>query len=386
MKYELTSHEFDEEDIKNIILLFDSKQLTMGKKVKEFERKLADYHNRKYAVMTNSGSSANLIMIASLVTSGLLKKSDKVLVPAVSWSTTYFPLAQYGLIPIFVDVDPHTFSLKVKDVQLAMDHHHDIKCVLNVPLLGYYADSAAIEKFCASRNMLYLEDCCEAFGSSFAGVRAGSVGIASTLSFFYSHQLPAIEGGCVLLDDKNLYDHALSLRAHGWTREIEEPTLLPVEDDPFLRAFRFVLPGYCLRPTEINAVLADRRLDLWSNSERVRRSNHETFIKLFSSMPFLKPQSWHDGISAFGFGIILNSNINRAKLVEKLCENNISTRPIVAGNFLRNPAINYFEHGVSGSLTNADIIDSQGLFFGNHAQDLRQNLHKLSDILNEILK
>ena len=385
MSYSLTSHEFDQIDIDNIIKLFNSKRLTMGKHVVEFEKIFARFHNRKYAVMTNSGSSANLLMIASLVESGNLNPGDEVIVPAVSWSTTYFPLTQYGLIPVFVDVSLDTFSLDESKV-LKCIKDSNIKAILNVPLLGYYAHSQAIKNLCAELDILYLEDCCEAFGSNFQAVKAGELGDMSTFSFFYSHQLPAIEGGCVLTDSKNIYDYLLSLRAHGWTREIKGESSLEVEQDEFVRSFRFVLPGYCLRPTEINAVLATERLKRWEDKKQMRDANHSKFISEFGRNGKLTIQNSHSGMSAFGFGVICESTAVRRLIVDEYKKQGIEVRPIVAGNFTKNPVIERIANKVHGNLENADKIDACGFFLGNHASDLSSSISLAANVASQFTK
>lgn len=385
--YSLTSNEFGKESHLIINKIFKSGFLTMGRHVEEFENNLRIFHNRKYAIMTNSGSSANLLMIASLVLSGKLKKGDQIIVPSVSWSTTYFPLTQYGLIPYFVDVDRDTYSLNHSDLEKLINNKK-IKAVLFVSLLGNYRDAEKIKKLCAAKKKIFLEDCCEAFGSNNNSKKniAGKNGFISTLSFFYSHQLPGIEGGCILTDDKKIYDYCLSLRAHGWTRDIKGKTTLPIEKDDFKRKFRFVLPGYCLRPIEFTAALANERLKKWSDTESIRKKNLEIFHDLFDRINGLTTQHFHPGMSAFGFGILLSNKIRRDNLVKTLESNKIECRPIVAGNFTLNPVMQYMKSKISKNLINANLIENYGMFFGNHRKNLSKELKITSKIIKAYLE
>ncbi len=372
--YKLSSFEFDHFDENDVLELFRLQKLTMGDRVREFEASIAKMHKRKYAVMVNSGSSANLIGVGSLVLSGRLPKGSKVLVPAVSWSTTYFPLEQYGLISVFADVSLSTFGLNVDIVKNAIKKDPDIRAVFFVPLLGNYEEAESIRKFCVENNLLYIEDCCEAFGSSINQISAGELGLISTFSFYFSHQLPTIEGGMVLTDDRMLYDYMLSLRAHGWTRDLIDDQFLDVHPDSFIRAFRFVLPGYCLRPTEINAVLGINRLKKWPHVSEIRAINMAYFAEKFSDLSGIIIQSQHHGMSAFGFGIIVQGK-SRAELVSRLTKNGVEVRPIVAGNFLKNPVINMMQHiKVDEFFSNAETLETCGLFFGNAATDLRSSI------------
>ena len=384
INYPLTKHEFDEVDKANVINLFESEFLTMGKSVKNFEKEFAAYHGRSYGVMVNSGSSANLLLVGSLVQSGLLKTGDKVIVPAVSWSTTYFPLHQYGLKLVFVDVSLATFSLNAEHA-IEAAKASGAKAIFNVPLLGSYSQAKKLSQLCDEENLIYIEDCCEAFGSSYNGDRAGSLGVGSTQSFFYSHQLPAIEGGMILTNDRILYDFMLSMRAHGWTRDLQDNSVFKIEPDPFLSAFRFVVPGYCLRPTEINAVLAQRRFELWDINGKVRKENLEAFKRHFACISGLKIQENHTGMSSFGFGAYLEDKTKRKKLVEALNAENVMSRPIVAGNFLANDAINYMSYETYGDLRNASIIDESGFFIGNFSEDLTEKLAQTAQLIDDCL-
>lgn len=381
MKYNLTNHEFDNVDKENITELFDSTMLTMGKENQSFENELNNFFSTKYAVTCNSGSSANLLMIASLFYSGHIKEGDEIIVPAVSWSTTYAPLSQFKLKIKFVDVDIETYNLSLDILRDAVSEK--TKAVFFVSLLGNSIGLPEIKQYCDENNLILLEDNCESFGTRIENKYSGSFGLCSSLSFFYSHQLPAIEGGAVLTNSRKLYDYLLCLRSHGWTRELVDDTYLPIEEDEFKRQFRFSLPGYNLRMMEISAKIASRRLDLWTETYKVRSKNFEIFKKVFSESKIFNIQRVGEHSSLFGFGAILSKNISRLELYKYLMKNNIESRPVVAGNFTKNNALKYMNYEIYGNLDNSDVIDDHGIFFGNCNKDLSSEIYYLKEKLDE---
>jgi CDP-6-deoxy-D-xylo-4-hexulose-3-dehydrase len=232
---------------------------------------------------------------------------------------------------------------------------------------------AALELLCRENNVLLFIDNCEGFGSkhfeadTYFGARQAE---AMTLSFFYSHQLPAIEGGMILTDDEEMFHHMLSLRAHGWTRDLPSNKFLPIDKNEFTKLFRFVLPGYCLRPMEINALLGLERLKRWPQVYAMRSKNQLMFEQLFSKIDSVSIQKLHQGQSTFGFGVLMPSHELREVLIDSCHKSGIQCRPIVAGNFLSNPVCDRIEHLTYGNFKVSDCIDNCGIFFGNSNTDL----------------
>ena len=377
MKYSLTSHEFDETDKLNINKLLDSTKLTMGSNNKDFEKRLSSFFGTKYALTCNSGSSANLLIIASLFYSGLLSQGDEILVPSVSWSTTFSPLSQFNMKLKFVDVDLDTYNLSIDILKKSITKK--TKAIIFVSLLGNSLGLPEIYDYCKKNNIILLEDNCESFGTKIMDQYSGSFGLLSSLSFYYSHQLPTVEGGAVLTDSRELYDTLLCLRSHGWTRELNDDTHLHVEQDKFKRKFRFTLPGYNLRMMEISSVFGLRRLDLWNETFKRRYNNYLKFSNLFSDSKIMKIQKVCDNASLFGFGAVLSPEINRLDFYDYLESNNIETRPIVAGNFVKNKALDYMSFDDPGDLKNSDTIDNRGIFFGNCNKNLSDELNYLKE-------
>jgi len=359
---------------------------SMGKEVKSFEEQFAKFFGKKYAIMVNSGSSANLLMIASLFfkKESPLKPGDEVIVPAVSWSTTYMPLQQYGLKVKFVDIDLETLNFDLDALESAVT---DLtKVIFAVNLLGNPNDFERINKIIDNKNIILLEDNCESMGAEFEGKMAGSIGLMGTFSSFFSHHISTMEGGVVITDDEELYQIMLSLRAHGWTRNLPTHNLVSgsKSDNTFEESYKFVLPGYNMRPLELSGAIGQEQMNKLPEIIKNRRYNAEKFISIVNNYSWLMPQKEIGKSSWFGFSIVVrhNSGMSREKLIHSFEEIGIEYRPVVAGNFVKNPVIKFFNYEVHGKLKNANLLDLNGLFIGNHHFDLTNEL----DILNTALK
>ena len=386
LHYTLTADSWDNKELLAINKVVKSNRFTMGKNVKKFENNFSKYIGSNYSVMVNSGSSANLLMVAALFYSKKfnLKRGDEVIVPSVSWSTTYFPLAQYGLKIVFVDIDLNTLNLNHGLIEKAITKK--TKAIFAVNLLGNSCNYDEIKKISRKHSLYLIEDNCESLGSKYKNKYTGTFGIMGSYSFFFSHHLQTIEGGMIVTNDLNLYEILVSLRAHGWTRDLPEiNTIQNKKLDKFYDSFNFVLPGYNLRPGELNGAIGIEQLKKIKFFMKMRRLNAIFFKELFANDKNILIQSETGMSSWFGFSIILiNKLANKRDDVIKFLElNNIETRPIVAGNFTKNPVIQYLDYRISGKLTNADISDKQGFFIGNDHRNLREELSLLRSILDK---
>ena len=200
---------------------------TMEANVQAFERDFAQYVGSKHCVMVNSGSSAILLMVAALFYTQnaklKLKRRDEVIVPAVSWSTTYYPLYQYGLKIKFVDIDLHTLNYDLDQLERAVTDK--TRAIMAVNLLGNPNDFARIQSIIGNRDTVLIEDNCESMGAKFQGKHTGTFGVMGGYSSFFSHHISTMEGGLIVTDDEELYQILLSLRAHGWTRNLPKHNL-----------------------------------------------------------------------------------------------------------------------------------------------------------------
>ena len=385
VKYGLASTTWDSQELQAIQNVIDSGNYSMGKEVINFEQEFAKFTGSKYCVMVNSGSSANLIMIAALFycKENQLKPGDEVIVPAVSWPTTYYPLAQYGLKLKFVDIDKHTLNYDLEALKSAISDKTRLLMVVN--LLGNPNDFAQINEIIANKNITLIEDNCESMGALFQEKQAGTFGVMGSFSTFFSHHMATMEGGMVVTDDEELYHILLSLRAHGWTRNLPKFNHVCGEksDDPFEESFRFVLPGYNVRPIEMEAAVGIEQLKKLPGFIQERRNNAEHFQKLFADHPDFYIQQEIGKSSWFGFALVIkeSSKLNRKELAKKLMDAGIECRPIVAGNFAKNEVMKYFNYEIHGELTNAELIDRNGLFVGNHQVDIREQIDYFEKIL-----
>ena len=349
-----------------------SGQFTMGDKVAQFERDFARYTGSRHCVMVNSGSSANLLMVAALFYSRnpslKLQRGDEVLVPAVSWSTTYAPLHQYGLRLKFVDIDLHTLNFDLEQLRSAITPC--TRAIMAVNLLGNPNDFDAIRTMIAGRDIVLIEDNCESMGATLRGQQAGTFGIMGSFSAFFSHHISTMEGGMVVTDDEELFHILLSLRAHGWTRNLPQHNhVCGVKgDDPFEESFRFVLPGYNLRPLEMSGAVGIEQTKRLPALIEARRENGRLLQAAMADHPSLMIQRETGHSSWFGFSLITKPGHkgSRRELAAELQRIGFECRPIVAGNFAKNPVVQYFDHEIHGELPNADYLDRHGLFVGNH--------------------
>ncbi|NTU77098.1 MAG: DegT/DnrJ/EryC1/StrS family aminotransferase [Alphaproteobacteria bacterium] len=381
--YPLATETWNDAETKALERVIASRQFSMGPEVKAFEKQFATYFGSRFALMVNSGSSANLLAIAGLVyhPDKLLKPGDEVLVPPVSWGTTYYPISQLGLSLRFVDIDPATLNINPDLIEAAITPK--TRAVLAVNLLGNPCDFARLQDICARHNLLLIEDNCESMGATFDGKPAGTFGRCGTFSTFFSHHISTMEGGVVVTDDEALYHTFLSLRAHGWVREQPPHSHLAVESDPFLKLFRFVLPGYNLRPLEMEGALGQEQLKKLPALVANRQENGALFRKMMASVENIRLQKETGKSSWFGFALVLEGALagHRRALVERLMAAGIECRPIVAGNFLNNPVIKLLPHTLGSPIVAAEAVDQNGLFLGNHHYNIVAQLEKTRDIL-----
>ena len=369
-----------------------SGMFTMGKHVAEFEKRFASHFGSRHAVMVNSGSSANLLMVAALFYTNQahlrLRRGDVIVVPAVSWATTYSPLQQYGLKMRFVDIDRHTLNYDVEQLQAAMSDGK-VKAIMAVNLLGNCNDFDKIRSLADRAGAVLIEDNCESMGAKFNGKQAGTFGAMGTFSCFFSHHMSTMEGGMIITDDPELAEILTCLRAHGWTRNLPKQSLVcgTKSDDPFEESFRFVLPGYNVRPLELSGAIGIQQLSKIEAFVDQRRSNAALFTDAMSRLPHLEMQKEVGQSSWFGFSVNAKQGlgIERKTLIDALAGAGFEVRPIVSGNFARKEVVKHFDHEIVGSLENADFIDVNGLFIGNHHVEMSEAIAAFEHAMSKLL-
>jgi len=385
-RFPLATSSWDQKELDALQRVIASDRYSMGNEVATFERQFAAHFGSKYAVMANSGSSANLLMTAALIYTKnpalKLSPGDEIIVPAVSWPTTYYPLSQYGLHLKFVDIDLETLNYDLAALEEAVTD--TTRAIMVVNLLGNPNDFVAIDRIIAGRDIVVIEDNCESMGATVNDKQAGTFGVMGSFSCFFSHHISTMEGGMVVTDDEELYHIMLVLRAHGWTRNLPKFNHVTGEksDDPFEESFRFVLPGYNLRPLEMSGALGIEQLAKLPGLIEGRRANGALVQQRLSGHPKFMIQKETGRSSWFGFSLVIRpeAELPRADLVKDLAAAGFECRPIVGGNFAKNDVMQYIDHSIHAELKNADYIDANGLFVGNHHYPIAEAVDVLAEI------
>lgn len=378
MNYPLASDSWCFEERLAILKVMAKGKYTMGEEVLKFETEFAKKMGVSNAVMVNSGSSANLVGLAALVYSKQIPPGSEVIVPAVSWSTTYFPITQLGLVPVFVDIDDMTFNMSIHQVQAAFTEK--TVAVLAVNLLGLPCHLKWLQHLCKQKGAYLIEDNCESLGATHYNQQAGTFGIFGTYSFFFSHHLQTMEGGMIVTNDDKLADYARSLRAHGWVRDVRTDQLyVKGTYSEFEEAFKFVLPGYCVRPLEMSGAIGRAQLKKLDRFVDARRTNALVFRSEFQDMN-IQMEGFYDKSSWFGFAVIMRPGL-RAGAISRLRDSGVATRPIVAGNFLSQPVMKHLPHRVYKDIIAAKHLDENGFFFGNDHRNLKDKIREVRDII-----
>lgn len=380
--YPLAATTFGAEEIEAAKAVLDSNQFTMGECVKRFEAEFAAWVGAKHALMVNSGSSSNLLMVDAMIRrskgNAPWKKGDEVLVPALAWPTTVWPLVQLGLVPVYVDVDPKTLAIDLESARSALTPK--TKGMFLIHVLGQCADMAATLAFCRDHGISLLEDNCESLGANFDGTAAGNFGVMASYSCYYSHHISTMEGGMITTNDSELFDDLRSLRAHGWVRDRGDKTEWEAKYPELDPRFMFVLPGYNVRPLEISAAMGSvqlRKLDAMLDSREKLASEVAGWTKQFAPWMTLigaehlaakdggrrgRRHSW----MTFPFRLDANAPIKVAKVKEIFETNGVDTRPVIAGNLARHPANLHAETRTANSLANCDALLERGFMIGCH--------------------
>lgn len=385
--FPLATSTWDAAEYEALQRVIRSGRFTMGPLVKRFEEEFAAHFGSGFAVMVNSGSSANLLAIAAAALDDRigLQPGDEIIVPAVSWATTYYPVHQYGLVLRFVDIDLDTLNVDLDALEAAIGPR--TRGVFAVNLLGNPNDFGRLRAICDEHALLLLEDNCESLGATFDGRAAGTFGAMGTFSAFFSHHISTMEGGVILTDDERTHQTLTSLRAHGWTRELPAENFVHHKSgDMFDDLFRFVLPGYNVRPLEMSGALGIEQLAKVPSIVAGRRANAALFVERFRDRADVRIQTEIGESSWFGFSLVLEGRLagRRPDVVAALDAAGIECRPIVAGNFTRNPVMRHLAAVVPDELPAADRVHVDGLFVGNHHFPVPQAIDLLAETLDRI--
>lgn len=389
MKVRLHESTIGEDEIQAVIDVMRSGQVTSGAKVKEFEKAFPG----KHAVMCNSGSSANLLAIAALcdpATPNPLKRGDGVIVSALSWSTTVWPLIQYGLIPIIVDIDPETLNMDPLEVKKALVA--PARAIMPVHVYGNPCDMKSIWEISKDFSLAVIEDCCEALGAEYNNQHVGLGSQLATFSFYFSHHITTVEGGMVITDNEDIDRTLRILRSHGWVRDLPEKSrhheeALHPDIDP---RFLFVGAGYNLRSTEMSAAMGLVQLPKLDGFVTTRRAAATMLSHAFRKYShymthqYVTPNAYS---SWFGFPVVIRDTAPfTAKIMRRAFDKvGIETRPIICGNIARQPGMNLYPHTIIGDLANATRAMTNGLAIGCHQDMDKASCDYIRDELDKFM-
>lgn len=375
----LVKDTLDNKDIDNLIdWLKDYPRLTKGDRTVEFENLWSTWLGRKFSVYVNSGSSANLAAIYSLILSGKLR-NKKIIVPAVSWVTTVSPAIQLGLEPIMCDCDTDNLGLDIQHLKKLISEH-DPSCIILVHVLGLPNHMDEINKLCSENEILLIEDTCESIGSKYGGKKLGTTSDISTFSFYFGHHMSTIEGGMVCTDDEDLYHILLSIRSHGWDRDLpphkQDELRTRYNITNFRATYNFYYPGFNLRSTDLQAFLGVNQMKKIEEIIDIRQKNYIRYKKNLSELDWLPNEPTNSYVSNFAFPII-NKNLN--KIVDNLQSNDIECRPLICGSINKHPF--WYERYGMENLKNAEKVHEFGLYVPNHQNMSFDEVDKVCEII-----
>jgi len=363
----LVQDTIDNKDINQLIKWLKTyPRLTKGPLTPQFEEKFAKWIGNKYSVFVNSGSSANLLMLYTLIISNKLK-NKKIVVPSLSWATDLAPVIQLGLEPILVDCNLDNLSVDTKHLEEIFANESP-SCLILVSVLGLSPDMDKIVKLCDKYNVILLEDNCESQGTKYKNIKLGNFGLMSSFSTYFGHIMSTVEGGIITTNDKDIYDTLIQLRSHGWDRDLnkEKQTQLRNEwnVDEFSALYTFYIPGFNLRPTDINSFFGINQLNKVDKLIKKRNSNFKLFKKLLKDKVWFPKETNNTYTSSFCIPIIMNSSLEKEQLIKILTKNNIECRPLISGSMGNQPFYKKI-YGIK-KLPNCSIIDDRGIYIPNH--------------------
>lgn len=383
---------FDYGEIMEAIDSLLAKNVTMGKKVKEFERLFSEYLGAKNSVMVNSGSSANLVALSILsnkLTKGRVLPGDEIITPAVTWATTIYPIENINAVSVLVDVDVETFNIDIESARKAITPK--TKAIMPVHLLGNPCDIKAIMEIAEENDLFVIEDSCEAHGAEVGGKKVGTFGDMGTFSFFLSHHITTVEGGMVVTNNDDYYEMAKAMRAFGWIRDQTDKEMIAQKHSSIDNRFLFTNLGFNLRPMEVQGAFGIHQLPKLDKFIEIRRGNAAYWNKRFDEYSnYIMTQNERRGTRHvwFSYPITIREGapFTVKDMVSYLRDKKIETRPIMAGNIKEQPVIDLINHRVSGGLKNSRTIMRNSFFFGNHQNIGPAEREYVADCVTEFIE
>ena len=393
-KYDLLENGFSNEDISIGKKVLNSKRITMASYTRKFELVFARKLGAKYALMVNSGSSANLL--ATFAAGNPLKKNhlnrgDEVLIPALCWSTSIWPLVQFGLKPVLVDIDIQTLNINIED--LIKKITKKTKAIMLINVLGISSDLFKIKKIANKYKLIIIEDNCESLGSRLKNKYLGTFGDYGSYSFYYSHQITSGEGGMITCNKKEDYDILFALRSHGWLggtrhykRSLKSYNQYAKQNPQLDPRYIFINSGFNLRPTDIQAAIAHNQFNRLDKLKKFRNMNRNLLINKIT-----KSKKWNNQFqfisipkdidpSWMGLPILLSERFKnkKKKFMTILDKMGIETRPIISGNFANQPAAKLYNLCKKNEkFENSQKVQDLGFLIGLHTRKISKSNLKL---------
>jgi CDP-6-deoxy-D-xylo-4-hexulose-3-dehydrase len=382
-KIDLVKDTINSEDIEKLISwLQTNPRLTKGELTVEFEKEWSKWLGKKYSVFVNSGSSANLAAVYGLLLSGKLR-NNKIVVPSVSWVTTVTPSIQFGMEPIMCECDEDNLGLNINHLKQIIKEH-DPSSIILVHVLGFPNHMNEILELCKEHDIKLIEDTCESIGSKYEGNKVGTFGDLSTFSFYFGHHMSTIEGGMISTDDEDLYHILLSIRSHGWDRDLPKTKQIELREKYNIGDFRslytFYYPGFNLRATDLQAFIGLQQL---TKLDKIVEKRYKNYMKYHEEIknPEWKINPPNDSyISNFSYPIITK---NIKQLVEKLTENNIECRPLICGSINEHPF--WYEKYGKQDFPISKKVHEYGLYLPNNHQMTEDEINKVISVVNQYI-
>jgi CDP-6-deoxy-D-xylo-4-hexulose-3-dehydrase len=385
--YPLLENPYRKKDLDNAIKVIKTGKITIGKHTKNFEKSFSKKIKTKFSLMVNSGSSANLLALQCLINpyrNKRLTSGDSVLIPTVCWSTSLWPIIQSGLKPVFVDVDPLTLNIDTKD--LIKKINKKTKALMLVHVLGNSTNMDELLKILNKNKIILIEDTCESLGSKYKKKYLGTFGEFSSFSFYSSHQISSGEGGMITCKNSEDYEIIKSLRSHGWSRGLKKEKQISKKNNHLDSRFIFFNSGFNLRPTDVSAAIGHSQFKDMDKLIRARNFNRQKIVNslkknniINKNFYFIEPgknvkPSW------FGIPILIKDKLKRKNFVKKLEKNGIETRPIISGNFIKQPSVKKYNLVKNKKFKNSDIVNNHGFFIGLPIKKIN------SSFINRVIK
>ena len=381
--YPLLEDPYRKKDLNKAIEVIKTGKLTIGRHTKNFEDKFTKKIKTKFSLMVNSGSSANLLALQCLINpyrKKRLKKGDSVLIPTVCWSTSLWPIIQSGLKPVFVDIDPITLNIDIND--LVKKINKKTKALMLVHVLGNSTNMDELMKILKKKKIILIEDTCESLGSKYKNKYLGTFGEFSSFSFYSSHQISSGEGGMVCCKTAEDYEILKALRSHGWSRGLKNEKKISKKNKHLDSRFIFYNSGFNLRPTDVSAAIGLSQFKDMDKLIKMRNINRNLIVnsmkknkRISNNFNFIEPNK-HVKPSWFGIPILIKNKNKKNVFISKIEKLGIETRPIISGNFIKQPSVIKYNLIKNKKFKNSDKINDQGFFIGLPSKKINNILLK----------